>query len=66
MTFKNFQACWVFLRGPTEPHPFLAKTTVSKFCLHGVDYDLKRLFKTFQTYSVSLRGVAGPDIFRKS
>ena len=39
----------------------------SKLCLLGVAYDLwKDYFKTFQTYSVNLRGVAGPYPFSEN
>ena len=39
---------------------------LTKLCLHGVAYDLERLFKTFQTYSVNLRGVAWLYPFTKN
>ena len=47
MTFENFPG---MLSLPDRANPFLAKIKFgyfSKFCLHGVAYDLERLFKKF-------------------
>ena len=68
--FQNlFQQYWVTLRGVAGPHPFLAKIRVwffSKLCLHGVAYDMERLFEKFSDIfgQPERRGSAIP-IFRK-
>ena len=65
MTFGNFPDMLGLSEGRDRagPNPFLAKIKLgyfSKFCLHGVAYDLEILF---QTYLVHLRGEAGPHSF---
>ena len=62
---KNFGT----LRGVAGPHSFKVKLNFGIFsilCLYGVAYDLEILFKTFQTYSVNLRGVTGPYPFSEN